>query len=476
MAIWRQRDVEALLGGVPMEQGAITEEGLRALVREVPAESEWVEYKSKHDILSKKPKPASATRPERLPAQERAKDVCAAANGRGALIVYGVEDEKKDADPEKRMNPFEGTDNSSDLIDNIRRNIRQFATPVPLFDVFAVPQTTGDGFYIAVVIPPSPLAPHAVVADSGDSRKALHYHLRHPGESHIRYLTEYEVAQQYQLRARRQEERREHLTRLWNDGARALRTPSVWLAVAITPEFPAADDRLTPQAINDIKDWEDLQVPFPDLLLDDQRSFARQFPAPGKLVYTEAVMRHGISAPGVVGSYREFHPSGAAFAALPVATDIPSGADADVTVDQLVDVAQALTRHCIDWVLERTGRWGTATMTIGMTGPAAAGVYVQIVGDVPPRYRLNNTRRLDSTTDLPIANVAVDLGSIDTMQDKLAAACDAALPIVQAFGVAEPNWITDTGAINTFELLSRASRYVRSWAADHDVELDGTAR
>ncbi|AHK35332.1 hypothetical protein Pd630_LPD09092 (plasmid) [Rhodococcus opacus PD630] len=49
MALWRNRDLEDILGG-KLEQWAITEAGLRNLVGEIPAEDEFVDYKSCRDF------------------------------------------------------------------------------------------------------------------------------------------------------------------------------------------------------------------------------------------------------------------------------------------------------------------------------------------------------------------------------------------------------------------------------------------
>jgi hypothetical protein len=57
---WRHREMEAALGG-PIDQ-SITVEKVRQIVDEFPAESEFVDYKAKHTLFTKVPKPDKASR------------------------------------------------------------------------------------------------------------------------------------------------------------------------------------------------------------------------------------------------------------------------------------------------------------------------------------------------------------------------------------------------------------------------------
>lgn len=438
MALWSNPELETILGG-PLEQDAITEDGLRNLVTAVPAESEFVDYKSGIGLITPDQNPKWTS------AQEHTRDVRAAANSRGAILVYGIEDHQKTDVLDERMVPIPeapGKDRHA-ITDHLRREIREHATPVPLVDVIYVDAEAG-GFYLVVVIAPSPLAPHAVMAVK-DGRKPLYYFLRQPGETNIRPLTEYEVAEKYAARARGAEQRRQHLEQLWDAGVDELEpSNALWIAIAAAPDFPAADDRLTTQALTEIDEWAQ-DHRFPDSLLQ-MHPFAstRPFPAPGRVIYTHLVDTDDGLAPGVMDSYLELHADGSLFAALAIASS--PGKSISTDIDGLVDDTHTLTTHGLDWISDRTGRWGNATMVVGIV---AAGIphHVTVALKGPGGVNTFGLRRVGPHR-LPKSTTVVDLAAVTTVQDQLATAYNAALPIVQAFGVPEPNWITDDGGIH----------------------------
>ncbi|WP_329405719.1 ATP-binding protein [Nocardia vinacea] len=84
MAIWRHKDLEDIIGAL-LDSGGLTEAAILKLVQQIPAESEFVDYKSRDEF--KKPRGLKPWSTE----QEHAKDVCGSANGRGGLLIYGIE-------------------------------------------------------------------------------------------------------------------------------------------------------------------------------------------------------------------------------------------------------------------------------------------------------------------------------------------------------------------------------------------------
>ncbi|MFF0613706.1 hypothetical protein ACFYUD_34085 [Nocardia tengchongensis] len=129
--IWRNRDLEQVAGG-PLEARHLTEDGILKLVETYPAETEYVEYKAKGLFLS-----FNGSK-DWTPAQERAKDVCAPANGRGAVIVIGVQADATAAAAD-RLKPFLPSDGDRDqLMSDYKDQVRVHATPIPLYDMFAV--------------------------------------------------------------------------------------------------------------------------------------------------------------------------------------------------------------------------------------------------------------------------------------------------------------------------------------------------
>ncbi len=162
------------------------------------------------------------------PEQEFAKDVTAFANHRGGLLLIGVEDavavavscEASVADPggeEQRL----------------RRALLNSASPLPRVEFVAIP-SDGGGNYLAVVIPPSPAAPHAGGTARGpgptrDSRRPLHYFVRDGAD--VRPLTEGEVADRYRRRAAAALDRVARRERTVEEGREA--TPPRGRAVAL---------------------------------------------------------------------------------------------------------------------------------------------------------------------------------------------------------------------------------------------------
>ena len=465
MALWRDRDLEDILGG-KLEQGTITESGLRKLIEEIPVESEFVEYKSRGEFKKR------ATAEFK---QERGKDVSAPANGRGAILIYGIEDDKKSSVVDERMKPFDGDTNPNSLIEQFRIDIRQYVGPTPLFDMFTVDAAAG-GFYLVLVVPPSVGAPHAVTAGPGQERQTFSYFVRATGETHIRTLGEHEVADRYSLRHRRQEDRVRHATTVWSEG-RAELTPfnqtPVWLAVAVVPDVPV-DGQLTTHVRDEIQAWDDRQR-FPDSILG-LRQPARDypFPAPGKMVYADLVKEAGNTGTTstiqkAMDSYRELHADGSAYAALKLGEDFRDG-HVPLCPDNLVDVIVSLVSHTLDWTTARAGHWGNATVQIGFvvganSGHWSPGLELTESGGVPV-HALRRTRNQKTATTL------ADLAALHTMQDKLRVAYSAALPILQGFGVIQPAWLTEDGEIREMSLLQVHRTTALKWAADRGVGVD----
>ncbi|AHK35333.1 AlbA family DNA-binding domain-containing protein [Rhodococcus opacus] len=464
MALWRNRDLEDILGG-KLEQWAITEAGLRNLVGEIPAEDEFVDYKSCRDFEKCGQNPTWNAK------QERAKDVSAAANGRGAILIYGIEDISKSEVPD-RLIPFSDSEGRHKLIEQFRKDVRQQATPTPLFDMFAVDADAG-GFYLVVVVPPSSSAPHAVTVQPGQSREALHYFVRAPGETHIRHLKEHEIADRYSVRHRRQEDRARHAATVWSEGRAELtpfdRTP-VWLAVTSVPDVPV-DGQLTPQVRDEIKAWDDHQS-FPDSILGRRQPVMDYpFPAPGKMVYTALVKEAGTRTeiPKALDSYRELHADGSAYAALRLGEEFRDG-HVPLDPDDLIDAVASLITHTLDWTTTRAGRWGNATVQIGFVVGANSRNWspgLELTGTAGEAAHGLRRTRVQKT-----ATVLADLASLHTMQDKLCVAYSAALPILQGFGVIQPAWITNEGAIRKKPLPGPNEAFALQWATRHDVELD----
>lgn len=465
MAIWRNRDLEAIVGG-PLDAAGFDEAGLAKLVDEIPAESEFVDYKSRlaFEKVSTDPK-------QWVIGQERAKDICAAANGRGGVLVFGVEDIRKVSATADRMQPFDASCDSDALIEHYRRDIRTFTTPTPLYDVFRVDAEAG-GFYLVVVIPPSIAAPHAVLAQRGENRKALHYVIRTAGEANIRYLDEYEVADQYSRRLKLREDRSRHIEQVWTDGCREIldaQDQGSWIAMSIVPDAQL-DTQLTRELRVDIEEWGD-STPLhkASVLGSVQWVPDYAFPAPGKVEFKALRKIGDQDTPTVASTYRELHVDGSAYAAYRLAEGGPRDEEVEVNVDYLIDVIAAMAQVMMGWTLYRVGAWGNATLTTGIFDHGGERLARPL--------HLNNSggesaRGLRKVVRSQRFSTIVQLDDVASVQDRLRVAYRAGAPIVQMFGITEPNWITDTGALRDWNLLGPLSRRACEWAHSNGVEVD----
>lgn len=478
-SLWRNRELEQIIGG-PLEDGGITEGGLRRLVDEIPAESDIVDYKQKQSLTIRK----GANDGKFSTAQELAKDICGAANSRGGILVYGVQDLEKQPDPEKRMQPFdEGVDGPvHKIIEQVRRDVREHAKPLPRFDVVPVSAAAG-GYYLVVVVSPSSAAPHAVTVARGEGKKALYFFLRQPGETSIRSLEEYEVAAMYEGRARRDRTVREHLDEVWADGASNITDTGgggVWLVVAAVPEMSAAERRLTAQVQAEIAAWADSER-FPDSVTGWRpQELASPFPGPGRLIYQQlGEASAGALVPRAVDTYRELYADGRAFAAVKLADPPGTVGRIEIGADGLIDDLQAVTRHALMWLGHRSGQWGAATMKIGIITPGIPTRDPFTTGLVDFSGKQIRRTRAVQRDRLPSAVVSVDLATTATTTGQLAASYSTSLPILQAFGIAEPFWITEAGALVHFNFplgVGSTRSHVNEWLLANNTTFDMDAR
>lgn len=116
-------------------------------------------------------------------------DVAAFANSSGGVMVFGIAEDQTGAVAAPGV-PLSGTER-----DRIQGIIAHCVHPHPGFEVRSVqdPKRAGHGFLL-LIVPRSPLAPHAIAVDE----RSLRYPRRYG--SMITYLSEAEVAQAYQER------------------------------------------------------------------------------------------------------------------------------------------------------------------------------------------------------------------------------------------------------------------------------------
>ncbi|MGU3652857.1 AlbA family DNA-binding domain-containing protein [Mycolicibacterium sp. A43C] len=460
--------MEDALGG-PIDQ-SMTAEKVRRIVEEFPAESEFVDFKAKHTLMTKVLKLDRAGRDKwRF---ERGKDIAAFANARGGVLIFGVRDLKNVESGGSQLDPFtNGEAEPADLEEQFRRAVREVTAPVPRFEMF--PVHDGDEFFMVCVVPPSIAAPHAATMP-GDSREGLVYPRRAAGESHVIFMREYEVAGLYERRARTGEDRRRRAETVWAEGADALdvpRAPRVWLAVASVPDLPR-DDVLSPEVRKEIEAWDDDEQ-FPWLI---QEGFVGvggyPVPAPGRLCLTEMVQDQDdkpVYASEVRNFYREIHADGSAFAALPLSEpDTPS--PFTISMHGLVDRVATATANTLGWTGTRTGLWGATTVTAGIavTGDQPAVLQIDDFGGRDMGRTIH--RRIEDRW--PRAVTTVDLADTVTMQGRLVVAHRLGTPLVQAFGAPRLPWLDEDGTLRSFYMVWEGRHTWEDWARHHRVSVN----
>jgi hypothetical protein len=449
MAIWRSATLEALVGGM-LDSGGLNDAFLQSLVADGVSEGEQLEFKIEL--------PAAGSQQQGwTPAQEFAKDVAALANARGGLLIYGVEETSGVATGIRAISgvEFEAEER------RLRQALANFQAPIATVDFVNV--ASGSGFCIAIVVPPSPQSPHAVLGNPGDSRKPLYYPARHGADT--MYLTESEVAERYRRRTQAAADLADTVRKRIDGGQEALgRSEGYWAYVAVAPELPLVSP-LDPQVVKDTDTWHMnsmLMTPLGRHL----GLFGVPIPIPGGVSFTGSASS-GTDETLPEDAYIELHVDGAAFAGRHIADHL---ADTAASVQGLTlsqDVI-LLVDKALRWTTERVGGGGQATLAVGIYD--ASGLVINDwdnglalltdSGNQIPRTRLLERE--------PRTELAVDLGHASTQQGRLAVAYSALSSLLQWFGLAETELLTRDEVIRARNWAGRYTEVHRR-AAEWDL-------
>ena len=352
MAAWRDFDLETIFGG-SLDRSGLTEASVIRVVAEHVHESEVLDFKE--TLWARSSGPRGPWSPE----QEFAKDVACLANRRGGVLLVGVAEASGEA---SSVAPLAKVDREVEER-RLRQALVNYQAPVAVCE-FVWISGAGDQSYLAVVVPRSLRAPHAVVSERGGSRRALRYPERH-GTDTV-WLTESEVAERYRRRFDAQVAERARLDRVVSDGCEALRVRArsdVWLFVALVPELPVPG-RLDNQTVEAIERWHRARSTNSPLNRWIS-AFGRAIPAPGMVTFTRSQRDRSEDETLVGEAYVELHVDGSAYAALPVrehSTDIPNlRILSDVL---LVDDVFLLVDQVLRWSSYQAGAWGVTTLVL----------------------------------------------------------------------------------------------------------------
>ncbi len=330
--IWRNPALEALLAG-PLDEIGLTDAAVQSLVAQQARESEVLELKAQ----PYRGAPPGAPVP-RTAEQELAKDVTALANTAGGLLLIGVEEA---AGAASAATPF--PDDSEAVVQRLVRALVNHSAPVPRVAWIPISAAAG-GHYLAVVVPPSPLAPHAVTGQRGDSRRPLHWFVRDGADT--RPVSEPEIADRYRTRFRGADDQRTRRERVAAEGREALgRSDRLWLWTAVVPHAPVPAV-LDAHAVRDTTRWWQTEYGFASPLARSLHTDGRPYAGPGRTIFTGLPGREDQDPTDPSGgAYVELHIDGSAFAATPVALN--TGLDGGIGDTTLVDDLVVLVDACL---------------------------------------------------------------------------------------------------------------------------------
>jgi len=215
-----------------------------------------------------------------------------------------------------------------------------------------------------VVVPPSPLAPHAATGQRGDSRRPLHWFVRDGADT--RPVSELEIADRYRTRFRGADDQQTRRDRVTAEGREALgRSELLWLWASSVPHAPIPAV-LDAQAVRDATRWWQTDYRFASPLDRSLHTDGRPYAGPGRTVFTGLPWRDDDDPTDPSGgAYVELHADGSAFAATPIElnTGAPDGGIGETT---LVDDLIVLVDACLTWTIRQTGAWGNADLLTGL--------------------------------------------------------------------------------------------------------------
>jgi Schlafen, AlbA_2 len=461
VSMWRSPDLESLFSG-PLDETGLHEAALDRLIEAGAREGELLDFKAGRYG------PTAGPRTNRwIDEQEFAKDVASFANHRGGLLLIGVADE-------------DGVASKKSAIDGVSVEAEERRLRVAALNYMAPPATlifvpimvASGGWCLAVVIPPSMRAPHAVLGDPGDAKKPLRYPVRHGADTN--WLTESEVAERYRRRFSGAVSFQSRVGKVTSDGKAALgHSGSLWTYIAVVPEAEI-DARLDRPSVNSTTEWfhrNSIVSPCGRQL----PATGVAIPAPGRMTFTGHRYRDDQDPADAHDAYVALHMSGAAFAASVAKPDATSSDRLGQL--GLIDDAVLLSDVCLRWAARQVGAWGEATVIAGLLDTLANGDFLRHPLELAGRrhghnddVRKTNTR---SVVKQPEATTSADLGAVGSVQQRLVVTRNTLSVLLQEFGIVEVDEFGPEGSIVGQAWGSSWYRGVESWATQYKVDFVG---
>ncbi|MEX1142218.1 MAG: ATP-binding protein [Thermoleophilaceae bacterium] len=435
------------LFGAEMPQ--LTEESLHGLIEGQVREDDDLDFKRESYGSSDGQKRALAA------------DIAAMANHRGGVIVIGVREENEIA--------VELT--AVEAIDGEEGRLRQIGaggiTPHVEFHVKVIPCEADRGrAYYLLVVPPSPLRPHAVRKDID---------LRYPRRdgSHTRWLAEAEVASMYRDRFRMVEDHLARIESVADDGLTRvdLREDWAYLAVALVPTTPGSMS-IGEARIRQLEEWA----------VDRSGTFAWHGFYGSRPNGRAGIRRIRLGAlvnrEPPIANYSELHTDGSGMCCEQVGLAVPrQDENDDPSVIQISETAllwvlarslRLIGRHAV----ENAGAWGDAIVIARLFGrdkqltyPISSGLFQQ-----PWNH--------EAITDQVVGRHTIPLASLTgSDQELLASTRVVGADLFNAFGAPEVAQIDEHGRIRIRDFHGQSQTQIAQFAEARGVEVtDDTVR
>jgi Schlafen, AlbA_2 len=443
VAVLRSRRIETLLG---TSLDAIRHSHLASLVTGKVSETFDVDFKG--------------TLYGKLDDDKRnlAGDVAALANTAGGILVLGIEEDKQ-----ARAAAAPGVPISDAEIRRMHQIVASLVAPLPAFDILAVPEPgkTDHGFLV-VAVPPSPFAPHAVLAGVG---------LRFPRRNGTttRYLSEPEVATAYRERFARAEGQAVRAGKIEEAAMGRLKRADdhIWILVSLVPGVPG--EMLIDQASLTAIQAEVGRSPFPTVM-PTSFSWYRVEVAPRRILLSGSPDSTWLT--GWLAA--DLHSDGAGAFAM---NSIGIGGRGPAT-DGAEDVATLHDEQAVNAIVSGLRFLGRhARDRAGASGDAL--IHVKIQADPGRAVRLGaGTRGFGDHMGRPLrvpARTAEAAAQLDALADEgpdlLAASYLLASELFQDFGLPEAMQLTRDGEIRRRYWTKAWLPQIEAWAAAAGVTV-----
>ncbi|VXB44386.1 AlbA family DNA-binding domain-containing protein [Nocardioides sp. AX2bis] len=462
MPIWRSAALEAVLE-TSLDESGLTEAVIKRLVEVGARETDQLDFKLRPHLSESG---TVATQADRSwgAEQEFAKDVCAFANHLGGLILVGIRDEN---DIATRAEPTVADPGA--VTQRLRQALLNYSSPSPQFYSIAIESADG-GYYLALIVPPSPAAPHAVQGATGNTRRPLQYPVRDGTDT--RWLLEHEVAERYRARFAGRSARQALRVETLEAGLGALQRAEdeIWLYLAIVPESPAPQ-RLDQHAVETITNWW-REYGFASPLSRIFNLHGTPTAAPERVTISGSAARVGGEDTDPRDAYLELYVDGRVFAATPITTRSSREDRACIGELTLADDTILLADIAVSWANYQAGSWGSAEVVIGLakqglvTEPFDTPLTIQSASN-EGLHRIRGTRAIPRPIQ---ARSAVDLDQGQDQVGRLRAARNAHTVLLHHFGLSESGQLDADGAIIAWG-WGRQAQDVERWATDRGLPL-----